>query len=599
LPAFLTGHAPYYYQLHENSLAINKGKNDVTLPDRFKDYVNLSNDRDLLGNPRTLGNTVDMGCFETWSIADGQARYATATDNRYPHEGSVVYIGKSALLSLGADASTKIFTGENAFMPGYLLLKAGASLYGNGNIIHAAYVAADRTFDSGTQQALMSFPYPLDADNAITVAAGSDGSLTETKWSGIKDIMTYDGKARAAWDYNFQSTNSACWESVASHSISATQGWLAELSSPTTEATTVRFTAWGSQSGDYPYSEGADAKTITLTQYNNTTSTDGDAHFTKEENMGWNLTGLPYLISNYNTSHYDASTGYDMNVPHVLYSLASDGSYTTAQSWSDNTMSLGQGYFMQTAIIGDKETVKFLHQDVSKATPAAKPRVVLADDEDRSDVVEVNAATEDEGDATSSLAGTRPATALTYTLGSDGLKWASFNDSLPEVYLLTNGGTALSLAANAPVGVPMAMGYRAAKDGVLTVSLPDADTFNGQSVWLTDQQTGTVTDLTTGTYELQAAKGYTDNRLLLQIGGVRPDGKIDNSDNKPLSWSVRSNSGTLIVVGIQAGDDVIIRTLSGAVEERGKASGDSYTSRTLPQGVYIVTVNGRGKKVQR
>lgn len=291
--------------------------------------------------------------------------------------------------------------------------------------------------------------------------------------------------------------------------------------------------------------------------------------------------------------------GYDMNVPHVLYSLASDGSYTTAQSWSDNTMSLGQGYFMQTAIIGDKETVKFLHQDVSKATPAAKPRVVLADDEDRSDEVEVNAATEDEGDATASVAGTRPTTALTYTLGSDGLKWASFNDSLPEVYLLTNSGLPLSLAAKAPVGVPMAMGYRAAKDGVLTVSLPDADTFNGQSVWLTDQQTGTVTDLTTGTYELQAAKGYTDNRLLLQIGGVRPDGKINNSDNKPLSWSVRSNSGTLIVVGIQAGDDVIIRTLSGAVEERGKASGDNYTSRTLPQGVYIVTVNGRGKKVQR
>lgn len=593
LPAFLTGHAPYYYQLHENSLAINKGKNDVTLPDRFKDYVNLSNDRDLLGNPRTIGGTVDMGCFETWSIADNDSLSATADNNRYPHEGSVVYIGKNASLSLGdTENAPQIFTGENAFMPGYLLLKAGASLYGNGNIIHAAYVAVDRTFDKGTQQALMSFPYAVNTDNAITVTAGTDGGLTETKWSGIKDIMTYDGKARAAWDYNFQSTNSACWVTSSSTTMPAIQGWLAELSAAPTEATTVRFTAWGSQSGDYPYSEGADAKTITLTQYNNTTSTDGDAHFTKEENMGWNLTGLPYLISGYNTSKWSSSTGYDMNVPHVLYGLDSKGSYTTAQSWSDaNTMSMGQGYFMQTAIIGDAETVTFRHQDVSAATQAAKPLVTLTDDENRSDVVEVNTSTDSEGDASG--------TTLTYSLGSDGLKWASFNDSLPEVYLLTNSGLPLSLAAKAPVGVPMAMGYRAAKDGVLTVSLPDADTFNGQSVWLTDQQTGTVTDLTTGTYELQAAKGYTDNRLLLQIGGVRPDEKINNSDNKPLSWSVRSNSGTLIVVGIQAGDDVIIRTLSGAVEERGKASGDSYTSRTLPQGVYIVTVNGRGKKVQR
>ena len=593
LPAFLTGHAPYYYQLHENSLAINKGKNDVTLPDRFKDYVNLSNDRDLLGNPRTIGGTVDMGCFETWSIADNDSLYATADNNRYPHEGSVVYIGKNASLSLGdTENAPQIFTGENAFMPGYLLLKAGASLYGNGNIIHAAYVAVDRTFDKGTQQALMSFPYAVNTDNAITVTAGTDGGLTETKWSGIKDIMTYDGKARAAWDYNFQSTNSACWVTSSSTTMPAIQGWLAELSAAPTEATTVRFTAWGSQTGDYPYTEGADAKTITLTQYNNTTSTDGDAHFTKEENMGWNLTGLPYLISGYNTSKWSSSTGYDMNVPHVLYGLDSKGSYTTAQSWSDaNTMSMGQGYFMQTAIIGDAETVTFRHQDVSAAKQAAKPLVTLTDDENRSDVVEVNTSTDSEGDASG--------TTLTYSLGSDGLKWASFNDSLPEVYLLTNSGLPLSLAAKAPVGVPMAMGYRAAKDGVLTVSLPDADTFNGQSVWLTDQQTGTVTDLTTGTYELQAAKGYTDNRLLLQIGGVRPDEKNNNSDNKPLSWSVRSNSGTLIVVGIQAGDDVIIRTLSGAVEERGKASGDSYTSRTLPQGVYIVTVNGRGKKVQR
>ena len=438
----------------------------------------------------------------------------------------------------------------------------------------------------------MSFPYAVNTDNAITVTAGTDGGLTETKWSGIKDIMTYDGKARAAWDYNFQSTNSACWVTSSSTTMPAIQGWLAELSAAPTEATTVRFTAWGSQTGDYPYTEGADAKTITLTQYNNTTSTDGDAHFTKEENMGWNLTGLPYLISGYNTSKWSSSTGYDMNVPHVLYGLDSKGSYTTAQSWSDaNTMSMGQGYFMQTAIIGDAETVTFRHQDVSAAKQAAKPLVTLTDDENRSDVVEVNTSTDSEGDASG--------TTLTYSLGSDGLKWASFNDSLPEVYLLTNSGLPLSLAAKAPVGVPMAMGYRAAKDGVLTVSLPDADTFNGQSVWLTDQQTGTVTDLTTGTYELQAAKGYTDNRLLLQIGGVRPDEKNNNSDNKPLSWSVRSNSGTLIVVGIQAGDDVIIRTLSGAVEERGKASGDSYTSRTLPQGVYIVTVNGRGKKVQR
>ena len=101
LPSFLTGHAPYYYQLHENSKAINAGTTNLALNESIKDYVNLSTDRDILGNPRTLGDAVDMGCFETWSIADGESSNATATDNRYPHEGSVVYIGKNASLSLG------------------------------------------------------------------------------------------------------------------------------------------------------------------------------------------------------------------------------------------------------------------------------------------------------------------------------------------------------------------------------------------------------------------------------------------------------------------------------------------------------------------
>ena len=82
LPEYLTDHAPYYYQLHESSLAINADKENFTLPERFKEYVNLASDRDVLGNPRTLGGKVDMGCFETWRIADGENRYADAKNRQ-------------------------------------------------------------------------------------------------------------------------------------------------------------------------------------------------------------------------------------------------------------------------------------------------------------------------------------------------------------------------------------------------------------------------------------------------------------------------------------------------------------------------------------
>lgn len=396
LPAFLTGHAPYYYQLHENSKAINAGTKDLALNESIKGYVDLSKDRDILGNPRTLGGTVDMGCFETWSIADGESRYATADNNHYPHEGSVVYIGKNASLSLGSsESSTQIFTGENAFMPGYLLLKPGASLYGNGNVVRAAYVAAERSFPAQMQYTLMSLPFPYDYANALTTTTDKAGNITEKKYS-IPTGKTYNGEKRSAWDYSFKTANSDCWEPMASSQVNACDGWLLKFDEPLTADTDIRFTSFGSTDGEYVYSEDGKAKTVTLTQYN-TTPTDGSAHFTKLENMGWNLKGMPWLVSGYNTANLANGKGYDMSAPHMFYTVTADGNnFDSSQSWTDGSLDFGSAFFTQTAVIGDKatETVTFALPPLPSSkspTPAAKPFVALADEDGRSDAVEVRA----------------------------------------------------------------------------------------------------------------------------------------------------------------------------------------------------------------
>jgi predicted outer membrane repeat protein len=606
LPTFLTNHAPYYYQLHENSKAIDAGKEDFTLPDRFKDYVDLANDRDVLGNPRKLGGTVDMGCFETWRIADGESRYATAENNHYPHEGSVVYIGKDASLSLGNDPSSKqIFTSENAFMPGYLLLKTGASLYGNGNVIHASYVAAERSFPKDMQYTLMSMPFPYDYANALTTATDNNGNITETKYT-IPTGKTYNGKTRSAWDYDFHTSDSPCWETMTSTAVKACDGWLLNFGTPLTDAVDIRFTGFGSKDGDYVYTEDGAPKTVTLTQYNQV-PTDGSAHFTKLENMGWNLKGMPWLVSRYNTAHSADGKSYDMSAPHVFYTVSTDGnSFATSQSWDadGSTLDFGNAFFTQTAVIGNGSTEKvtFALPPLPSKTPtlAAKPFVAIADEDGQSDAVEVRAIKSiDAIDSKETIEKTTGSKAsLAFSLGSDGVKWQSFNDSVPQVYLLDNSGVALSLAGQAPVGVEMAMGYRAAKDGQLTVSLPDADAFEGQSVWLKDKMTGAVTDLTLSSYTLQAAPGYTDNRLTLQIGGLQPDGSISHDEPASATWTVRGSNGYLMVSGINAGDLVSIHALSGALMESDRSSGDSFTSHQLPQGVYIVTVNRSSKKVR-
>ena len=583
LPDYLTSHVPYYYQLHENSLAINAGTANFTLSDSFKDYVNLETDRDILGNPRTLGGTVDMGCFETWSIAEGKSLTATATNNNYPHEGSVVYIGRNASLGLGAAGGTQIFTGENAFMPGYLLLKPGASLYGNVNIVHAAYVAAERSFPKDMQYTLMSMPFPYDYSNALTTTTNADGSLTETKYD-IPLGKTYNGEKRSAWDYSFHDANSECWEELPSKAMKACEGWLLHFDQPLAAETTVRFTGFGSQNGEYVYSEDQNAKTVTLTQYNTTTTTDGSAHFTKLENMGWNLKGMPWLVSGYKTYRVTNGTC-DMNVPHVLYTVSDDGNnFNTQQSWTDgSTLDFGSAFFTQTAIIGDKETVTFAIPVASDNSVApAKPFVSLSDEDGRTDNVEVDVDDEAKG--------------LAFNIGSDGVKWQSFNDSVPQVYLLDGSGVALSLAGKSPVGVEMAMGYRSV-GGRLTVALPDAAAFDGKSVWLKDKATGEVTDLTQASYSLNVAPGYNDNRLTLTIGGVRPYGSSDSSSDGGSSWTVSADDGHLVVSGISDGDAVTIYSVGGAMVERGSATGATYTSRALDQGVYIVRVNGSSKKV--
>ena len=513
----------------------------------------------------------------------------------------MVYIGKNESLSLGdTETAKQIFTGENAFMPGYLLLKSGASLYGNGNVVHAAYVAAERSFPSGMQYTLMSLPFPYDYANALTTTTDEKGNISEEKYL-IPTGKTYNGEKRSAWDYDFHTSDSPCWEPMASTQVNACDGWLLNFGKPLTEAVDIRFTSFGSTDGEYVYSEDGKAKTVELTQYN-TTPTDGSAHFTKLENMGWNLKGMPWLVSGYNTYTVQNELC-AMNVPHVFYTLTADGNnFTTSQSWNGKASPLdfGSAFFTQTAVIGDKNTEKVtfaLPLPSKTPDPAAKPYVAIADEDGQSDAVEVRAIKSiDAIDSIDAIEAIGSKASLAFSLGSDGVKWQSFNDSVPQVYLLDNSGVALSLAGQAPVGVEMVMGYRAARAGQLTVSLPDAEAFDGQSVWLRDKATGEVTDLTLSSYTLQAEPGYTDNRLTLQIGGVRPDGGRSGEASDAM-FTLRAQQHRIVIGNVKLGDRIVVYNVAGARVEAMTAEGETATTYQLPAGVYMVRVGEKAKKI--
>src|SRR3712207_1889700 len=300
---------PYVYQLPEEGLWLNTGVDDDIALDRnvfTKEFVDFVHDRDVLGNPRLLSSgKVDAGCFETWRVAEGENVYTTnltntAVDltsetariytenyggNLYPHEGSVVYIGKNAKLNLNKSAAeTPIFTESAAFRPSYLLLQNGASLYGNGNVVRVQYMALEQTYPAGTKYQLLSLPFAhFYWKNIVQTTTNAKSEIVQTAYANLESAKTYNGLKRSAWDYNFQDRESTCWEDVAPDvELAANKGWLLTFGTPLATEQTLRFTSWIAGAGNYVYEEGSKPKTVTLTQYN-TIDNSGSAHFRSEE----------------------------------------------------------------------------------------------------------------------------------------------------------------------------------------------------------------------------------------------------------------------------------------------------------------------------
>ena len=392
-------------------------------------FINYPTDRDLLGNPRVLNTAsgkagslssnpsafvvLDRGAFETWKVGDDETRMTvfsgssaelsgtpTASNNYYPHDGSVVYLMEGSNLVSEAHALT----------PGFLLVKKGASLYGQQQTVNVAYVAVER--DVPQDGAIMALPYDMvysrSAENQSDISHGpatfayaDNGVLTLTA-DNQTTTRTYNGEARAEARYQFMNQNSGCWNAALSQGTVTEANTGVFFDASNTETVTYRFTAKGETMADYIYQEEVDAesKPVTLVARNNE-PTDGFGKLTAEEDMGWNCFGVPYLVSEYKpyAQHDDndivADGAYQMHLPKQLWlyydgqqtpdgllNVASGNNWTkadtvinyagfyavnsweaTAAKWhmaDDATPALwvGEGMFAQTAKYSD-ETLRF------------------------------------------------------------------------------------------------------------------------------------------------------------------------------------------------------------------------------------------------
>lgn len=614
---------PLWYQLHEQSACINGGTNswgdyfstyanlweglrgnatdgwigtNETTPDpTAQRFIDFGQDRDVLGNPRLLFTTVDRGAFETWRIAGSTATLVTneteTTDadsdgrpdcpitnyggHRYPHVGSVTYIGQDASLCVKPNNFT---APQYALTPGYLLVEQGGSLYGQGNHIRVPYVAVERNFAADQQYALVSLPFPWQTAHVTSVKPASGDALAATLTTAIEQSQYYDGAQRAQWNYTFRTADSPCWTAVPDDLHNANQGYLLTLdTTPLATERPLRFTAWGVDENGAEadiYTENGAAKTVALQQYDNM-PTDGTAHFTALSHMGWNLSGMPWLVSTYKTGGTSPDyTDCALHVPHLFHKMYGDGTYVrdatlyTQQSWTaDATMTLGDAYFTQTAILGATETLTFQQPVYTGTAPtlAARQRVAIsrkADADTDADGEVDRTPVADDVVAIYPRAGVDAA--LTYQPGSDGTKWFAFDERLPQIYAVTTDHTALSLLAAAPVQTDIPLGFLAPTPGQYTISLPEAEAYaDYEAVWLIDHLANTTTDLRQTPYTLTVTdSGADEKRLVLRFGGALTD-QLPTPNPQPSVLKVTATHGRLTLPTLDGHTTIHIFTAGG------------------------------------
>ena len=528
------------YQLKEDSPSIDGGTEDIA------SYINkVGHSEDLSGTSRLRG-TVDNGCFETWRITSPET--IKAADR--PTVSHVVYVEPGQELSL----ATGLTTEASPFNVGFLLLQHGAGLVGGGNHVSLGNLAVERTLggEAGDSWDMAYMPFTI---TSTTV----DGTAYDAA-AGTVAVQTYDGRARAAYNYQFSATDGA-WTDI---SPQGNTGML--LRSDDGAAHTVRF--YGNS-----YTESSDAKSVRLTKYNYNdpwaSPDDGGDRFTHAENMSWNMFGSPFLCGmNYS----------DMQYGRVIYSK-SGNTFASVNTMDDDAaggaLGAGSAVLTQTATLADYETFEIAPRSATLGDDTARSGnlavSVMRGDSEAADEFVLTAVPGDEASETFSLA-------------NDGVKMMSVDTTASQVYMMRDGHRYSMLSAVDVEGT-VPVGLRLTDAGSYAIAIPDdCPAYDYETVILTDNATGRVVDLLDAPYRFNvAAGGDVEGRFTLQFNTSLSEGVG--------TVNVYSDSeGNVIVEGLETGMRIRLYDASGRMTANRIAASPTETFTGCERGVCLVQV---------
>jgi hypothetical protein len=480
--------------------------------------------------------------------------------------------------------------------PAYMLLKPGASFYGNGHDVQMNYLAAEKRF-TNQRYSMTAFPFNYNTANITTTTYYPATDSISSQLSTFNfNTYQYSGTARSAKDYVFQRNMSSAWLPVDTLNRSATEGYLMDFGSA--QDTVLRFTAFAPTIGNYVYTEDGNDKIVWLTQYDNRQAGSGqELNFTRQEDMGWNMKGLPWLVSEYRTDTIleEGNFQRQMYIPHIFYQMDGAGEYIrsgsqiyTSRSWDQgSTMSLGNAFLTQTATQQEREPVLFKLPLYSRNEKVARPLIRLMGSRNQSDILTV-------------MPDSAASKIVQYSYGRDGVKWLT-NDDAAQVYLLdSKRNSRISLLGAAPTEVDIPLGViipasadQQATTNDYTFTLPEKQAFDGfKYVWLIDNRQNRTVNLLEQDYETDIDAGEHNKRFAIRFGGFP---KTD--DNGKRSYIVFAFGGTLYVRGLIEGDQVTIYSPSGHIVYSTTATSSELSIPLDYQSGYIIKVNDTAHKV--
>lgn len=357
--------------------------------------------------------------------------------------------------------------------------------------------------------------------------------------------------------------------------------------------TVLRFNAFAPQLNEYVYVESADEpdKIVYLTQYDHRTPGTGSTlNFTRQEDMGWNMKGLPWLVSNYRTDTVLEGETYlrQMYIPHVFYQMDSTGEYLTSgdqiytsRSWDNGSiMSMGNAFFTQTATQKEREALIFHLPYYDHNKKKDRPLIRMVSGRHQSDILTV---------MPDSTAGKN----VQYSYGRDGIKWQA-NSQTAQVYLLDSKRLSkISLLGAAPTEVDIPLGVRVPEETELTFSLPEKEAFGDYShVWLIDYALNRYTNMLNEDYTVSLEAGENNTRFAIRIGGFP---KTDKNGRR--QYYVFAMDGTLYVRGLVEGDKITVYSQAGQLVHTATASGSEFKMPLRYAAGYVVKVNDTAHKV--